>query len=74
MDPNANLEEQLTIVERINACRDHANEQTGEHQGFDGEPCQCVDDAERLAELVEALDGWIRRGGFLPDAWRKGAP
>jgi hypothetical protein len=25
--------------------------------------------AVRLAELVEALDGWIGRGGFLPASW-----
>jgi len=24
------------------------------------------DDAERLAELVLALDAWVRKGGFLP--------
>ena len=30
-------------------------------------------DAFRMAELVEALDGWISRGGFLPEAWAKGA-
>lgn len=23
----------------------------------------------RLAELVEALDGWLSRGGFLPAPW-----
>jgi len=27
------------------------------------------DDAVALAESVQALDGWIRGGGFLPDAW-----
>jgi hypothetical protein len=27
--------------------------------------------AIRLAELVEALNDWIKGGGFLPDAWRK---
>jgi hypothetical protein len=27
--------------------------------------------AVQLAELVEALDGWITKGGFLPDRWRK---
>ncbi len=27
--------------------------------------------AERMAELIEALDEWIGRGGFLPEAWRK---
>jgi hypothetical protein len=23
----------------------------------------------RLRELIEALDGWLSRGGFLPAAW-----
>jgi hypothetical protein len=26
-------------------------------------------DAERVRELIEALDAWLSRGGFLPDAW-----
>ena len=25
--------------------------------------------AERMADAVEALDTWIRGGGFLPSAW-----
>jgi hypothetical protein len=25
----------------------------------------------RLAELVQALDEWIRGGGFLPEEWNK---
>jgi hypothetical protein len=29
------------------------------------------DAAYRLAELVLALDEWIRKGGFLPEAWDK---
>jgi hypothetical protein len=29
------------------------------------------DSADRLAELIEALDNWISRSGFLPDAWAK---
>jgi hypothetical protein len=24
----------------------------------------------RMAELVDGLDGWITKGGFLPDRWR----
>lgn len=28
-----------------------------------------ADDAIRFAQLVEALDGWLSRGGFLPKAW-----
>lgn len=29
------------------------------------------EEGNRLAELVLALDEWIRRGGFLPEAWGK---
>lgn len=30
-----------------------------------------LDDADvtRLAELADALDGWLSRGGALPSAW-----
>jgi hypothetical protein len=28
-------------------------------------------DARLLAELVEALDDWITKGGFLPQPWRQ---
>ncbi len=30
-------------------------------------------EAARLAELVDSLDEWISRGGFLPEAWRQKA-
>ena len=29
------------------------------------------DDAQRLAELVLALDEWLQRGGFMPQRWTK---
>lgn len=32
-------------------------------------PADVAHDAARLAELVDALDVWIRHGGFLPIAW-----
>jgi hypothetical protein len=28
------------------------------------------DEAAELAELIQALDQWIRRGGFLPAPWQ----
>lgn len=28
---------------------------------------------ERCAELADALDTWISRGGFLPRAWERNA-
>ena len=59
MDPEANLEEQRRLVKSINKARD--NEQDVDQ-----------DDIHRLAELVEALDEWISRGGFLPSPWSKG--
>ena len=61
MDPDANLTEQLQLVTELIECSDR------EHDG----PCECQDNGARLAELVQALHGWIRSGGFLPKAWRK---
>jgi hypothetical protein len=29
-------------------------------------------DARRLAELFNAMDDWIRKGGHLPLAWKRG--
>jgi hypothetical protein len=58
MDPTANLEEQLRIA---NALVD------GDHDHSD--PHEMIADANRLAELVIALDGWITNGGFFPDSW-----
>ena len=29
------------------------------------------DDAKELATLVQALDEWLSRGGFLPEAWER---
>jgi hypothetical protein len=31
------------------------------------------DSARQLAESVEALDGWLTMGGFLPDRWKEAA-
>ena len=30
-----------------------------------------ADDAMRLAELVRAMDKWLRNGGFLPETWQR---
>lgn len=54
MDPNANLAEQRRIIAKILA-----------EPGFLAKVGLCND----LAELAQALDGWISAGGFLPDAW-----
>lgn len=53
MDPNCNLDEMLQLAKTISS------------DGWVPDPQQ----AERLAELVVALDGWIMKGGFRPTRW-----
>lgn len=60
MDPNATLRELRQLAAQIITDYDDV-----EGNGID------QDDANRLAELVEALDDWITKGGFLPGAWAK---
>jgi hypothetical protein len=57
VDPISNLSEQLAIANRIANDPDYPN-------GGD-----IYQDTERLAELVLALDEWMRKGGFSP--WTK---
>ena len=59
MDPDANLKEQLELARSIL--------EDGEELAGDDE---LVNSAERLAELVQTLDGWINSRGFLPKRWR----
>jgi hypothetical protein len=59
MDPNANLKEQREVVARL---IDDNYERAS----------QKAADAYRLAELVNALDGWLEQGGSLPSDWQKG--
>ena len=54
MDHNANLNEQIEIAQRLTDEDFHAS---------------LPGDAHRLAELVLALDDWLRRGGFVPRRW-----
>jgi hypothetical protein len=67
MDPDANLEEQRSLAAEAmkiqDACSDNGD-YTPEQQERHAEI------ACRLAELVQALDEWIMKGGFLPKEWR----
>lgn len=55
-DPDSNLSEQLRLAQEL---IDSAE------SGFDD-----PEGAWRLAELVLALDEWIKKGGFLPQQWQ----
>ena len=58
MDPDENLKEQLSLAASL----------------LKGKPSvdfeESIQDGQRLAELVLSLDGWISKGGFLPNKWR----
>lgn len=58
MDPNRALADIRRLVARLDA-------------GFNGPEPFDPADAHELAELVDGLDQWLSRGGFLPDAWAK---
>jgi hypothetical protein len=56
VDPEANLNEQRNIIA---AMLDEDSEEID------------TGDAVRLAELVQALDAWIVKGGLLPEDWER---
>lgn len=56
MDPIANINEQLQLADAI--CNAVAND--------DCESADLAELAARLAELVQELDSWRRKGGFDP--------
>lgn len=60
MDPNATLSSMLSIASDII-----------EAQERDNVDLMGADDACELAELVQALDEWLRKGGMLPKDWAK---
>lgn len=58
MDPDANLKAQRDLVKSLREGAEY------------GQPFDEVD-VDRLLELVQALDEWVSRGGFLPKAWAR---
>ena len=66
MDPIANLDEQLTLSREIQALGESVPESAESQTAAELDICL---KAGRLAELVLALDEWIRNGGFLPVRW-----
>jgi len=57
MDPDVCLSEMMTLALRIS-------------KRSDEDIPQSEFDASELAERVVALNDWIVKGGFLPEAWR----
>jgi hypothetical protein len=62
MDPDAALDELLGLVDLIAGLADAGVGERIDHRGI-----------LRMTELVEALDGWLAAGGFLPRRWNQPA-
>ena len=59
MDPNVCLEELRKLAKLILDPPGYVSNDTQATRG------------ERLAELAQALDGWLSKGGFLPKDWER---
>lgn len=59
MDPEEAYRNMVELARSLLAARDND----------DADLRYALDDAMELAEAVEALDGWLRKGGFPPKAW-----
>jgi hypothetical protein len=57
MDPNATLERMRAAQHSLRT-----------RQASDPDHVQAFSE---IADCAEALDGWLSRGGFLPDAWTR---
>jgi hypothetical protein len=58
MDPNACLREMLEITADFDKLEDD----------------EALIAANRLVDLVDGLDGWLSKGGFLPTRWERFLP
>lgn len=62
MDPDAALAEIRSLREEIFDTQDNTADGPAKDTAL-------AEMAVRLAELIQGLDRWIRRGGFLPSSW-----
>jgi hypothetical protein len=64
MDPDGNLKEQREIITWMREQEKKPESEIMANADLVAEK------SDRLVDLVEALDQWITRGGFLPKEWR----
>lgn len=58
MDPDTTLQELRALAHELIFCDEDNREKLEAN-------------AVRTGELIQALDEWITKGGFLPEAWQK---
>ena len=69
MDPDRNIADQMQLSTEIIEIIDERADDDGVLSDEDKD--EVVEKANELAELVQALDAWIKKGGFLPAIWRQ---
>jgi hypothetical protein len=71
MDPNKLLEEIREILgkEYYVDCTEESREK--DFNSLTPRNQMLLDDGDRLSGLVQDLDSWLSRGGFLPKAWER---
>lgn len=65
MDPNEALRMARLAFKRI------VNEEKFPDEMNRTELSRFLEDVQSLADHFEALDQWLSKGGFLPDAWKR---
>jgi len=71
MDPNANLARQRTILAELRDMDARIERAEARGEGTDMLEEEQLSLLSELADLAEALDGWLSKGGFLPAAWER---
>lgn len=64
MDPDTNLKEQRQLCKDIDELLNGENELSEDQKN-----AKIADKANRLVDLVDGLDSWLKRGGALPKEW-----
>ncbi len=60
MDPDANLKEMRELYQKMR-----------KYENLLVARSVIQDDSMRLIELLEAMDEWLSKGGFLPEDWKE---
>ena len=68
MDPNATLQRLRELCSEAIDLTDVDPDEL-EHSPDRDEALECL--AGEIAELFQALDGWLSNGGFKPSAWQR---
>lgn len=72
MDPNDTLHELRELVAETNRIRDLlAQDQSMAWTARQAQEACLAKLGLEVAEKFDALDGWMSKGGFAPDAWRE---